>query len=55
VILGHAARGRIRTSGADGGLTLAGIIVGWISAALGLIFIGLIVAMVLLPSTVTSD
>jgi hypothetical protein len=42
-ILGHVARGRIRRSGSGGeGLALAGVIVGWISAALGLAAVTLI-------------
>jgi hypothetical protein len=37
-ILGHVARRRIRVSGANGdGLALAGIIVGWIATALGIL------------------
>ncbi|MFI5932736.1 DUF4190 domain-containing protein [Actinoplanes sp. NPDC051494] len=37
-VLGHVARRRIRTTGAQGeGMALAGIIVGWIIAGLGLL------------------
>ena len=39
-ILGHVSRRRIQRSGAQGdGMALAGVIVGWIAAALGVIFI----------------
>lgn len=39
-ILGHVARRRIRDSGANGdGLALAGVIVGWIAAAIGIVAI----------------
>jgi hypothetical protein len=48
-ILGHVARRRIRTTGANGeGLALTGIIMGWIAAAIGLVFVaGFIVLFVL--------
>jgi Domain of unknown function (DUF4190) len=37
-ILGHVARRRIRVSGADGeGMALAGVIVGWVAAAIGVL------------------
>jgi hypothetical protein len=43
-VFGHVAKSRIRKSGAGGdGMALAGIIVGWIAAALGLIAVGLFV------------
>ena len=43
-ILGHVARGQIRQRNeGGGGMALAGIIVGWITVALGAIIIGLIV------------
>ena len=52
-ILGHVARRRIRANGTGGaGMALAGIIVGWIVTALGLIGITvLIVALVTSGST----
>ena len=55
-ILGHVARGRIRRSGAEGdGMALAGIIVGWIAAAVGiLIIVVMIVAVVFVSSAETS-
>ena len=54
-IFGHVAKRRIRDSGASGdGLALAGIIVGWISAVLGLIGVGLLVALIVLDETSTS-
>ena len=48
-ILGHVARRRIRVAGAGGdGMALAGIIVGWIAAALGALAIaGIIVLLAL--------
>jgi hypothetical protein len=47
--LGHIARGRIRASGAGGdGLALAGVIVGWIAAAIGILaVVGLILLLTL--------
>ena len=43
-ILGHVARRRIARHGSDGGgMALAGIIVGWIAAAVMLLFITIIV------------
>ena len=46
-IFGHVARHRIRASGAGGaGMALAGIIVGWIAAALGLLLIALFVVLI---------
>jgi MFS family permease len=43
-ILGHVARRRIRQSGAQGdGLALAGVIVGWITTAIGLLAVAFIV------------
>jgi hypothetical protein len=54
-IFGHVAKRRIRGSGAGGGgLALAGIIVGWISAALGLIGVGLLVALIVMDTTTTN-
>jgi hypothetical protein len=44
-ILGHVARRQIRTNKESGdGMALAGIIIGWISLALGVIVFGLIIA-----------
>jgi hypothetical protein len=44
-ILGHVARRQIRSTGQDGaGLALAGIIVGWIAAAIGVLGVLLLVA-----------
>lgn len=49
-IFGHVARRRIRASGAGGsGVALAGIIVGWTIAAIGLIL--LVVFIVLIATT----
>lgn len=46
-IFGHIARRRIRASGAGGeSMALAGIIVGWIIAALGLLFLTFIIVMI---------
>lgn len=46
-ILGHVSRRRIRQSGAQGdGLALAGVIVGWIAAALALIIVAFWVVMI---------
>jgi hypothetical protein len=47
-ILGHVARRRIRATGAGGdGLALAGIIVGWIAAGIGLLaVVGIILLIV---------
>ncbi len=46
-ILGHVARHRIRTSGAGGsGIALAGIIVGWVMAAIGIVLIALFVVLI---------
>jgi hypothetical protein len=46
-ILGHVARKQIRERGEGGdGMALAGIIVGWISTALGLIIVALVVIFV---------
>jgi hypothetical protein len=43
-ILGHVARRRIRVSGANGdGLALAGVIVGWVAAAIGVLAVAGIV------------
>lgn len=42
-ILGHVSQKRIRNTGASGrGMALAGVIVGWSAAALGLVIIGVI-------------
>jgi hypothetical protein len=48
-VLGHIARSRIRASGAGGdGLALAGVIVGWIAAAIGILaVVGLILLLTL--------
>ena len=47
-VLGHASRRRIRANGADGaGMALAGIIIGWIAAGIGLLVIaGIVIAIV---------
>ena len=54
-IFGHVAKRRIRASGAGGdGLALAGIIVGWIGTALGLIAVGLLITLFVMdPDTTT--
>jgi Domain of unknown function (DUF4190) len=45
-IFGHVARSRIRSSGARGnGMALAGIIVGWTSAAIGLLMVALFITL----------
>jgi len=45
-IFGHVARRRIQTSGAGGdGIALAGIIVGWVISALGLLFLTFLIVM----------
>jgi hypothetical protein len=51
-ILGHVARRRIRVSGAGGeGMALAGIIVGWVAAALGVLaIVGIILLFTLTDS-----
>ena len=47
-ILGHVARRRIRTSGAGGGgIALAGIIVGWAMAAIGILLLTLSVVLII--------
>ena len=47
-IFGHVARRRIRTSGAGGaGIALAGIIVGWAMAAIGVLLITLLVVLII--------
>jgi hypothetical protein len=48
-VLGHVARSRIRASGAGGdGLALAGVVVGWIAAAIGILaVVGLILLLTL--------
>jgi hypothetical protein len=46
-IFGHVARRRIRTTGAGGGgMALAGIIVGWAIAAIGLILLVVLIVMI---------
>ena len=46
-IMGHVARRRIRASGAGGdSMALAGIIVGWIIAAIGLLFLTFFIVMI---------
>lgn len=51
-IFGHIARRRIRVSGAGGdSMALAGIIVGWIIAALGLLFLTFIIVMIATDSS----
>jgi hypothetical protein len=50
-ILGHVARRRIRVSGAGGdGMALAGIIIGWIAAAVGVLALVGIILLVTLSS-----
>jgi hypothetical protein len=50
-ILGHVARRRIRVSGANGdGMALAGVIVGWVAAAIGVLAIVAIVLLIVLSS-----
>jgi hypothetical protein len=45
-ILGHVARRKIRVEGqAGGGMALAGIIVGWVATAIGLLYIALLIAL----------
>jgi hypothetical protein len=54
-ILGHVARRRIRVSGAGGdGMALAGIIIGWIAAAVGVLAIVGIILLVTLSSSFDS-
>ena len=55
-ILGHVARGRVRTSGAGGaGMALAGIITGWAVFGIGLIIVAVLVfAVVQAPSPPSS-
>jgi hypothetical protein len=51
-ILGHVARKQIRQSGEGGdGLALAGVIVGWIAAAIGLITVAVLGGVLLWAST----
>jgi hypothetical protein len=51
-ILGHVARKQIRQTGEGGdGLALAGVIVGWIAAAIGVVAILVIAGIVLWAST----
>ena len=46
-IFGHVARRRIRASGAGGsGVALAGIIVGWTIAAIGLLLVVVLIVMI---------
>lgn len=46
-IFGHVARRRIRRSGAGGaGIALAGIIVGWVMAAIGVLVLTVLVVLV---------
>jgi hypothetical protein len=50
-ILGHVARRRIRVSGAEGGgMALAGVIVGWVAAALGVLAVVGFVLLITLSS-----
>jgi len=47
-LLGHVARRQIRTSGEAGdGMALAGVIVGWIAFAIGLIAVGVFAAFII--------
>jgi hypothetical protein len=51
-ILGHVARHRVRASGAGGdGMALAGIVVGWITAGIGVLAVTAIVLLIVLNST----
>jgi hypothetical protein len=55
-IVGHVARRQIRERGEGGdGLALAGIIVGWIVTALGLIALALLIFGVILAANSTSS
>jgi hypothetical protein len=50
-ILGHVAKRRIRSSqAAGGGMALAGIIVGWIAAGLGLLIVGVIIVAIVMDA-----
>jgi hypothetical protein len=50
-ILGHVARKQISQRGEDGaGMALAGIIIGWIGTAIGVLFVGLWVLIVVAAS-----
>ncbi|HEU4348312.1 MAG TPA: DUF4190 domain-containing protein, partial [Actinoplanes sp.] len=47
-IFGHVARRRIRTTGANGsGMALAGMIIGWTAAAIGVLVITVVVVVTL--------
>ena len=47
-ILGHVSRRQIKASKESGeGMALAGVIIGWITTALGLIIVGVVVAFIL--------
>jgi hypothetical protein len=55
-IFGHVSRRRIRASGAGGArMALAGIIVGWSMAAIGLILLTVVIVMIAVDSGATSD
>jgi hypothetical protein len=45
-VLGHVARRQIRDGEGGAGMALAGVIVGWVAAGLGLLFLGLIILFV---------
>jgi hypothetical protein len=51
-IFGHVAKRRIRAAGTGGdGLAMAGIIVGWIAAFLGLVGVGVLVTLIIMSET----
>ena len=55
-IFGHVARGRIRRTGAGGsGMALAGIIVGWTMAAIGLLVLAFVIVMIVTTEATGSD
>lgn len=55
-ILGHVARSRIRRNGTEGaGLALAGIIVGWVMFAVGIVFAIALIGFFTVHSTVTTE
>lgn len=51
-ILGHVGRRQIRERGEEGdGMALAGVIIGWIATALGLLIIGLVVTIIVIAAS----
>lgn len=51
-ILGHVSRRQIKERGENGeGMALAGVIVGWIAFALGILIIGAIVALIVIAAS----